>query len=131
MRSSELCWVGIRPKHRTTRVGCQQEAFASKNANYVAGARRWIHIPAVPVELVDVTGAGDEFWGGALAGFAERNDPIEALLYDAVSASFCIEGLGIAGLAAATKEKLAPSCDTSPSNRISTDVRIGTDVRYS
>ena len=98
---------------------------------HVADATEWVRIPAVAVEVVDVTGAGDEFWGGALAGFAERNDPIEALLYDAVSASFCIEGLGIAGLAAATKEKLAPSCDTSPSNRISTDVRIGTDVRYS
>jgi sugar/nucleoside kinase (ribokinase family) len=72
---------------------------------HVAGAREWIHIPAVPVELVDVTGAGDAFCGGVLAGFTEENDPIEALLYGAVSASFCIEGLGFAGLAAATEEK--------------------------
>lgn len=72
---------------------------------HVAGAGEWIHIPAVPVDVVDVTGAGDAFCGGVLAGFAEENDPIEALLYGAVSASFCVEGLSFAGLAAATKEK--------------------------
>jgi sugar/nucleoside kinase (ribokinase family) len=72
---------------------------------HVAGAREWIRIPAVPVDLVDATGAGDAFCGGVLAGFAEENDPIEALLYGAVSASFCVEGLGFAGLAAATEEK--------------------------
>jgi hypothetical protein len=64
------------------------------------------------------------------AGFAEENDPIKALLYDAVSASFCVEGLSFAGLAAATKEKAsAPSWDTSPTNRTSTDVKIGIDVQ--
>jgi sugar/nucleoside kinase (ribokinase family) len=72
---------------------------------HVAGAGEWIHIPAVSVDVVDATGAGDAFCGGVLAGFAEENDPIEALLYGSVSASFCVEGLGFTGLAAATKEK--------------------------
>jgi len=93
---------------------------------HAAGAREWIHIPAVPVELVDVTGAGDAFCGGVLAGFADENDPIEALLYGAVSASFCVEGLGVAGLAARNRRKSQRSSrDTSPANRISTDVNIG------
>ena len=71
---------------------------------HVAGAREWVRIPAVPVTLVDATGAGDAFSGGVLAGFVAENDPIEALLYGVVSASFCVEGLGFAGLAAATVE---------------------------
>ena len=71
---------------------------------HVAGAREGVHIPSVQVEVVDVTGAGDAFCGGVLAGFATKNDPIEALLYGAVAASFCVEGLGFAGLAAATVE---------------------------
>jgi sugar/nucleoside kinase (ribokinase family) len=71
---------------------------------HVAGAGEWVRIPAVPVTLVDATGAGDAFSGGVLAGFVAENDPIEALLYGVVSASFCVEGLGFAGLAAATVE---------------------------
>lgn len=72
---------------------------------HVAGANEWIRIPSIPVALVDPTGAGDAFCGGVLACFAEKNDPIEALLYGTVSASFCIEGLGLAGFAAATEGK--------------------------
>jgi sugar/nucleoside kinase (ribokinase family) len=72
---------------------------------HVAGAAEWIHVPAMPVELVDVTGAGDAFCGGVLAGFVEQKNPVEALLCGTVSASFCVEGLGFAGLAAATKEE--------------------------
>jgi sugar/nucleoside kinase (ribokinase family) len=72
---------------------------------HVAGTGEGVHIPSVQVEVVDVTGAGDAFCGGVLAGFATKNDPIEALLYGAVAASFCVEGFGFTGLAAATEEK--------------------------
>jgi sugar/nucleoside kinase (ribokinase family) len=72
---------------------------------HVAGAREFVRIPALPVALADATGAGDAFCGGVLAGFTTKNDPIEALLYGIVAASFCIEGLGFSGLAAATEEK--------------------------
>ena len=72
---------------------------------HVAGAREWACIPAMRVTLVDATGAGDAFSGGVLAGFVQQNDPIEALLYGLVSASFCVEGLGFTGLAAATGER--------------------------
>ena len=72
---------------------------------HVTGAGEWVRVPAVPVELVDATGAGDAFCGGVLAGYAKEGDPIEALLCGAVSASFCVEGLGLAGLASATREK--------------------------
>jgi sugar/nucleoside kinase (ribokinase family) len=67
------------------------------------GASGWVHVPAVPVELVDATGAGDAFCGGALAGFSREGNPIDALLAGTVSASFCVEGLGLAGMVSATK----------------------------
>ncbi|RZU38873.1 carbohydrate kinase family protein [Edaphobacter modestus] len=79
---------------------------------HVSGAKECIHVPAVQVDLVDPTGAGDAFCGGVLAGFAEKNDPIEALLYGAVSASFCVEGIGFAGLANATEEMARPRLAT-------------------
>jgi len=79
---------------------------------HVKGASEWVHVPVVPVELVDTTGAGDAFCGGALASFSKDGNPIEALLAGTVSASFCIEGLGLAGLIAATREEA--------DNRIST-----------
>ncbi len=72
---------------------------------HAAGAGQCVHVPAVPVELVDATGAGDAFCGGALARFIEVGDPIEALLSGVVSASFCIQDFGLAGLAAATKDE--------------------------
>ncbi|WP_051978784.1 carbohydrate kinase family protein [Edaphobacter aggregans] len=72
---------------------------------HVAGATEWVRIPAVQVTLVDATGAGDAFSGGVLAGFVAKDDPIEALLYGVVSASFCVEGRDFAGLVAATGEK--------------------------
>jgi sugar/nucleoside kinase (ribokinase family) len=63
------------------------------------------HVPAVPVEVVDATGAGDSFCGGALVGFVHTGDPIEAMLSGAVSASFAVETLGLSGLAAATGDE--------------------------
>jgi sugar/nucleoside kinase (ribokinase family) len=72
---------------------------------HIAGTDEALHIPALQIPLVDATGAGDAFCGGVLAGFAEHGDPIEGLLYGVVSASFCIEALGFAGLAAASEEQ--------------------------
>jgi sugar/nucleoside kinase (ribokinase family) len=54
---------------------------------------RWI-VPAYPVRLRDVTGAGGAFDGGFLAGLALTGDLVEACLRGAVSASFAVEGRG-------------------------------------
>jgi ribokinase len=58
-----------------------------------AGRQRW-HVPAYPVDVVDVTGAGDSYCGGFLAGLGQTDDPLEAALRGSVSASFVVEGLG-------------------------------------
>ena len=46
--------------------------------------------------IVDVTGAGDAFCGGFLAGLATKNDPLQAARMGVVSASLVIEGHGAA-----------------------------------
>ncbi|HOX42469.1 MAG TPA: carbohydrate kinase family protein [Myxococcota bacterium] len=52
--------------------------------------------------VVDVTGAGDAFAGGFLAGLLAGEPPAAALERGVVSASFALEGWGPAGLLAAT-----------------------------
>lgn len=57
-------------------------------------AGRW-RIPAVPVPVVDVTGAGNSYCGGFLVGYTQTGDPHIGGLYGAVSASFTIEQFGL------------------------------------
>jgi ribokinase len=46
------------------------------------------------LDIVDVTGAGDSFCGGYVAGLILGRDPVKAAAYGAVSASFVVESLG-------------------------------------
>jgi sugar/nucleoside kinase (ribokinase family) len=74
--------------------------------------KRW-EIPAYPARVVDITGAGDSFCGGFLAGYHDSYDPLRAVLFGNVSASLTIEGSGalhaldsLPGLAQARLESL-------------------------
>ena len=58
-----------------------------------ANQRRW-EIPAYPAHLADLTGAGDAFCGGFLAGYRKNYDPLEGALCGNISASLAIEGSG-------------------------------------
>jgi sugar/nucleoside kinase (ribokinase family) len=55
--------------------------------------RRW-EIPAYPTRMEDVTGAGDAFGGGVVAGFCKDYDPLEGVLHGNVSSSLKLEGHG-------------------------------------
>jgi ribokinase len=73
-------------------------------------------VPAYPAKVRDVTGAGDAYCGGFLTGLAETEDPVEAALRGAVSASLVVEGVGAlyaldsaAGLAQARLDSLRSS----------------------
>lgn len=55
--------------------------------------RKW-EIPAYPSRMQDVTGAGDAFGGGFVAGFCKDYDPLEGVLYGNVSSSLKLEGHG-------------------------------------
>jgi sugar/nucleoside kinase (ribokinase family) len=58
------------------------------------GAKKKFEISAYPSKMVDLTGAGDVFCGGFLAGYCKTYDPIQAVLYGNVSASIAVEGTG-------------------------------------
>ena len=55
---------------------------------------RW-RIPAVPTQVVDVTGAGNAYCGGLLAGLAAGLPFLETALRGLVGASFAIEQVGV------------------------------------
>jgi sugar/nucleoside kinase (ribokinase family) len=76
---------------------------------------RW-HVPAYPVQVKDVTGAGDAYCGGFTVGLDQTNDIVEAALRGTVSASIAVEGVGpfytlesLLGLAEARLEALKPA----------------------
>jgi ribokinase len=55
--------------------------------------KKW-EVPAYPARLADLTGAGDAFSGGFVAGYCRNYDPLEGVLYGNVSASLKVEGSG-------------------------------------
>jgi len=61
---------------------------------FVAGNKKRYEIPAYPARLADVTGVGDAFGGGFMAGFCKNYDPLEGVLHGNVSASLKLEGSG-------------------------------------
>lgn len=52
------------------------------------------HVPAIPVDVVDPTGAGDSYCGGFLAAYCRGADPFLAACHGTVSASFVVEQRG-------------------------------------
>ncbi len=53
------------------------------------------HIPAYPASVVDVTGAGNAYGGGALAGLVASGDPVRAGRMGAIAASLAIGQYGL------------------------------------
>ncbi|MEZ4656977.1 MAG: PfkB family carbohydrate kinase [Caldilineaceae bacterium] len=75
----------------------------SEHGSYVWSAeedRVW-HIPAVAVNVIDPTGAGNAYGGGLLAGWMHSRDAKVAGCYGAVSASFLVERVGLPAMTAA------------------------------
>jgi ribokinase len=58
-----------------------------------AGDDVW-HVPANPVTVRDVTGAGDAFCGGFAAALASGHDPLTAARWAVAAASFVVETVG-------------------------------------
>ncbi len=65
---------------------------------YDRAAGRRHAIPAVPVAVIDPTGAGDAFCGGMLAGLVEARGVLETVARGAVSASFAAEDFGLSAI---------------------------------
>jgi sugar/nucleoside kinase (ribokinase family) len=54
-----------------------------------------VHVPAIPTNVVDPTGAGNAYCGGFLAGYIETGDVLTAARYGAIAASFLVEQAGL------------------------------------
>ncbi len=55
---------------------------------------RFFEVLPYPANVADLTGAGDSFCGGFVAGYLETGDALQAAYYGTTSASFIIEGFG-------------------------------------
>lgn len=78
----------------------------------VATSAEIVRVPAVSSQVVDVTGAGDAFCGGFLAGLIATGDPVVATAHGVVSASFVVETRGaLAALASLDHEVAATRLD--------------------
>ncbi|MGH2589118.1 MAG: PfkB family carbohydrate kinase [Dehalococcoidia bacterium] len=64
-----------------------------RGARVYAGGR-WRPVPAIPVEEVDPTGAGDSFAAAFMVARDEGADPVEATRFAAGAASFTVEARG-------------------------------------
>jgi sugar/nucleoside kinase (ribokinase family) len=73
-------------------VALRMGAYGSIIRGPSAGSWR---LPAVPVSIVDVTGAGNSYVGGFLTGLGDGLSAPEAALRGAVSASFALEQFGL------------------------------------
>jgi sugar/nucleoside kinase (ribokinase family) len=88
--------LGLGPRYVILKKGEHGAFLLSANAHF--------SLPAYPVEeVVDPTGAGDSFAGGFMGYVAEKRDTDpkslrRAMLYGTVTASFCVEGFGVAAL---------------------------------
>jgi sugar/nucleoside kinase (ribokinase family) len=100
----------LAPELRLIVVKCGEDGAIAHRA----GAADYLRVPSASDCLVEPTGAGDSFCGGALVGLARSGDPVDALLRGSVSASFAVAGLGPAALVDAAYEvaerRLASLC---------------------
>ena len=70
-----------------------------KNGSHFFDTKNNFSIKALPVDkVIDTTGAGDAYIGGVLMGKMNGKDMLDSMRVGAVTASFCIEGIGIDGL---------------------------------
>ena len=70
-----------------------------ENGSHFFDSQNNFSIKAFPVEsVIDTTGAGDAYIGGVLMGKMNEKNIFESMKMGAVTASFCIEGVGMDGL---------------------------------
>ena len=70
----------------------------------VKNGKAWV-IPPYPAKVVNVTGCGDSFCGGFLAGYEQTRDAFTAAMMGTVSSSFVIEHLLSIDILSITKEQ--------------------------
>jgi glutamine---fructose-6-phosphate transaminase (isomerizing) len=109
------------------RLGCPMVAVKSGSRGSVVldlTSGTIVTVPALEVDMVDATGAGDGYGGGFLSALGQRLGLDAAAASGTVAASFVVESVGAsvpahfnAALADARFERLAPLIESSPFSR--------------
>ena len=88
--------------------------------SYFFDSNNQFSIKAYPVkEVIDTTGAGDAYIGGLLMGKMNGMSILDSMKIGAVTASFCIEGIGADGLLKITSDEFDKRLDWMHSNHTS------------
>ena len=88
--------------------------------SYFFDSNNQFSIKAYPVkEVIDTTGAGDAYIGGLLMGKMNGMSILDSMKIGAVTASFCIEGIGVDGLLKITSDEFDKRLDWMHSNHTS------------
>ena len=88
--------------------------------SYFFDSNNQFSIKAYPVkEVIDTTGAGDAYIGGLLMGKMNSMSILDSMKIGAVTASFCIEGIGVDGLLKITSDEFDKRLDWMHSNHTS------------
>ena len=91
-----------------------------KKGSYFFDSNNQFSIKAYPVkEVIDTTGAGDAYIGGLLMGKMNGMSILDSMKIGAVTASFCIEGIGANGLLKITPDEFDKRLDWMHSNHTS------------
>ena len=91
-----------------------------KKGSYFFDSNNQFSIKAYPVkEVIDTTGAGDAYIGGLLMGKMNSMSILDSMKIGAVTASFCIEGIGVDGLLKITSDEFDKRLDWMHSNHTS------------
>jgi len=91
-----------------------------KKGSYFFDSKIQFSIKAYPVkEVIDTTGAGDAYIGGLLMGKMKGMSILDSMKIGAVTASFCIEGIGVDGLLKITSDEFDKRLDWMHGNHTS------------
>ena len=104
--------LDLGPKSLIIKDGGKGSYFFDSNTQF--------SIKAYPVkEVIDTTGAGDAYIGGILMGKMNGMSILDSMKIGAVTASFCIEGIGANGLLKITTDEFDKRLDWMHSNHTS------------
>ena len=91
-----------------------------KKGSYFFDSNNQFSIKAYPVkEVIDTTGAGDAYIGGLLMGKMNGMSILDSMKIGSVTASFCIEGIGVDGLLKINSDEFDKRLDWMHSNHTS------------
>lgn len=99
-----LAFAGAGPRAAVVKLGAEGSLV------FDAASQKMTHVPSYPANVVDETGAGDTYCGGFLAGYLETRDALTAACCGTVSASFCIEHLGVLPSTRPTRAEAEERC---------------------